>query len=99
MLFLIFFYSKVLLQNQSLSHLSLRSNNIKETGLLALGESIKQNNSLKSLSIFGNCFSHNTGSLYFKLKDMKSASIKLDIEVYTVDGEYLTAETEECKNY
>ena len=90
---------KVLVQNQILSHLSLKSNNIKEAGLISLGESIKQNKSLKSLFIFGNCFTHDTGALYYVLNSIKPVTLTLDIAVYKVDGEYLTAEINECKEF
>ena len=79
--------------------MSLRSNNIKEEGLLVLGESLIQNRTLKSLALFGNGFTHNTGALFSELDNLRSLNLSIDIQVYNVDDEFMTAETDELKEY
>jgi hypothetical protein len=77
-----------------LKHLSLKNNLIKKDALLALGHALEVNNTLQSLSLFGNGFEESTGKLFHSLiqSRLKVLDLKLDFQVYVVDGEYMIAE-------
>ena len=62
---------------------------------MLIGEALLENTSLKSLEIFGNGFTHSTGALFTDLT--KSQNLDLDIQIYKVDGTYMTAESVEAK--
>ena len=74
--------------------MSLKNNNINEEGLLVLGEAIIKNNTLKTLSIFGNNFTHKAGELFSVINNNRKTNLNLnlDVQIYRVDKEYMTAE-------
>jgi Ran GTPase-activating protein (RanGAP) involved in mRNA processing and transport len=79
--------------NTSLKHLSLKSNTI-DVALEQLGYALEKNNTLQTLSLFGNDFNQVSGPVFFDLirNRLRYTGMKLDIEVYVVDGEYMIAE-------
>jgi hypothetical protein len=80
--------------SSTLKHLSLKKNNIQKDGLLALGHALEVNNTLESLSLFGNGFEEKCGKLFFSLikNRLSVLNLKLDFKVYVVDGAYMIAE-------
>ena len=60
--------------------------------MLAL--SLRSNTHLECLELFGNKFTDGTGQLFSEFKGSFSPDLQLDIEVYEVDGQFLTAEIE-----
>ena len=99
--------SKALSYNKNILRLSLKSNGIGESGLVAICSSITRNKTLKNVSLFGNAFSHLACERFHSLNFERSneapdispeyiwSAVELDICPYEVDGVFLVAEKEE----
>lgn len=60
---------------------------------MILGQSIANNNTLQKLALFGNIFSHSNGEIFHNQMDhINDIGLELDIEIYSVDGFFMTAE-------
>ena len=72
----------------------MRSNGINAIGLKALGIALETNNSLEMLSLFGNDFSCDVGKQYQDLigTRLNIIGVRVDIQIYFVDGVYEVAE-------
>ena len=79
--------------NTSLKELSLKSNKIN-VALSKLGTALYENNTLQSLSLFGNDFNQDSGKIFSELiaNRLSYVGLVLDIKVYKVDGKFMIAE-------
>ena len=80
--------------NKSLKELTLKSNRAKETGLIALAQSLYKNNTLQVLTLLGNKFNNNSSEMFGELcRDrFPFTGLTVDLQIYVVDGEHLVAE-------
>jgi hypothetical protein len=77
-----------------LEELTLRHNGIGVEGLVAIGNSLRKNDVLLFLSLWGNGFEDVSCQLFHELFETRFPylDIKLDIETYEVDGVHCVAE-------
>lgn len=77
-----------------MKNLSLKNNKIGSLGLSAICEVLEVNNTLESVTIFGNSFDNVNGNQFHNLINCRIpyTGLFLDIDVYVVDGEFLIAE-------
>lgn len=89
-----FIKTQAIRSNQSLTELTLRHNNIEQEGLVALGNALYKNSTLKELSLWGNAFDDVSCGLFHDLYDTRIPYIglALDCQVYVVDGVHCVAE-------
>ena len=82
--------------NTSLKSVYLRGNVIGRAGLCAIAEAVYNNKNLEQLTLFGNSFEQTAGSMFYnvikKYLPFRSTPLKLDIDVYIVDGIYMIAD-------
>lgn len=96
-------HTKALLHNKNILRLSLKSNGVGESGLVAMCSALTRNKTLKNISLFGNAFSHvaceNFHALHLETPAVSLehswSPVELDICAYAVDGIFLVAEKEE----
>ena len=83
-----------LLHNKSLTELTIKNNSIHSKGLVMIGTALESNNTLERLSLYGNDFDQDSGRLFHSLAKNRFdfIGLKIDIQMYIVDGEYQVAE-------
>jgi hypothetical protein len=80
--------------NKSLIELTLRHNDIEQEGLVAIGNALYKNSTLKELSLWGNSFCDVSCGLFHDLYESRIPYIglSLDCQIYVVDGVHCVAE-------
>ena len=90
----VFLFVQALKVNTSLVELTLRSNSIGVVGLISIGNALYKNSTLKSLSLWGNGFEHDSCTLFHELFETRFpyVGLKLDIKTYFASDVYQVAE-------
>ena len=81
-------------ENKSLRELTLRHNDIGQDGLVALGNALYKNSTLRELSLWGNSFDDVSCSLFHDLYESRIpyVGLSLDCHIYIVDEIHCVAE-------
>ena len=71
----------------------MKSNRI-DAALVDIGHALSKNNTLEYLSLFHNDFDQDSGKIFHDLikHRLPYVGLRLDVDVYIVDGQYITAE-------
>ena len=88
--------AQALEKNQSLRQLTLKTNEIGSSGLIALANGSEKNaGRLRYLSLFGNDFDDASCQEWGVLeKRLGYLEVELDVQIYVVDGTHCVAEKE-----